>query len=71
MDRHYEFCPKCDCGQNMTFSISFKPMVGTGRGGKSLLLNYHCEICNTFVKSVRFEDGDNTRKLVQAASIHA
>jgi hypothetical protein len=57
MYHHFEYCPKCNCVQNITFSISLKPIVQqNGIKEEILLCNYHCEVCNTYIKSVNFEE---------------
>ncbi len=57
MYRLYEYCPKCNCVQNVTFSISLRPIIHTnGMKEEILLCNYHCEVCNAFIKNVNFEE---------------
>lgn len=52
MIRQYEFCPKCQGVRLMSMSISIcRVTTVVGKIKESLILNYHCETCNSFVRS--------------------
>ena len=57
MSDPYDYCPKCDGVRCMSVSVSLNKVPG-GRGEieEVLMVNYHCEICQTFVCQVPYEE---------------
>lgn len=47
-----EFCPKCLAVQNMRVETSTRQTLDSeGKSKKIKTTNYHCESCNSFVRS--------------------
>ena len=59
-----EYCPGCQAVRKMTVSTSQREETDSeGNSRKILTRNYHCETCQSFVRSEDIEDigegGDN------------
>jgi hypothetical protein len=52
-----EYCPRCQAPRKMTVSTSQREETDSeGNSRKILTRNYHCETCQSFVRSEDIED---------------
>jgi hypothetical protein len=55
-----ELCPKCGAMRNLAISTSSREEAGAdGEIKKIVTTSYHCEACNSFVRSQDQEDTTN------------
>jgi hypothetical protein len=57
MNDLYEYCPKCDGIRSASVSVSLLRVPGRrGKSEEILMLNYHCETCQSFICQAPYED---------------
>ena len=48
---HSKYCPKCKTIKNLRTSVTIKRTKKGGKVKNILITSYHCEECNSFIKS--------------------
>ncbi|MBN1898037.1 MAG: hypothetical protein JW827_04605 [Spirochaetes bacterium] len=50
-----DYCPKCQKEQNLRSSEEEREKKVKGKKKKVIIRSYHCEVCNTFIKSEKID----------------
>ena len=69
MTKIIEFCPQCECYRELCPSLGLRTIINSEGKEDLLLYHYHCEACNTYVKSTTIEHRDLPDKVKRQRSV--